>query len=178
MNSLKGLGVCVVVAGIAWAVTRVDVSTVILGATFAIISVSLSTYMASIRRHRRDYRIAVAPRRRKRTFREWLGLVEVGARIPPDLPRVLRLEEWHQPVDLGDTMPSEHETFRIDKTGCITLRQRLTNPQAGDEHEQAQLRQVLPDSLRRGAAAPARPAAISSSDSARTSVFHGNSSDT
>jgi hypothetical protein len=112
MNSLRGLGVCVVVAGIAWAVTQVDVSKVILGATFAIIAVSLSTYMASIRRHRRDYRIAVAPRRRKRTFREWLGVVEVGARIPADLPRVLRLEEWHQPVDPGDTMPSEHETFQ------------------------------------------------------------------
>ena len=157
MNSLKGLGVCVVVAGIAWAVTQVDASKVILGATFAIIAVSLSTYMASIRRHRSDYRIAVAPRRRKRTFREWLGVVEVGARIPTDLPSVQRLDEWHQPADLGDTMRSEHETFRIDETGRITLRQRFTNPQAGGEHEQAQLRQVLPDSLRQGATAPARP---------------------
>ncbi|MDX6241008.1 MAG: hypothetical protein QOG10_5832 [Kribbellaceae bacterium] len=165
MNSLKGLGVCVVVAGIAWAVTQVDVSNLILGATVAIIAVSLSTYTASMRRRQRDYRIAVAPRRRKRDVRERLGLVEMGARIPVDLPRDLRREEWHQPVDQGDMVPSEHETFRIENTGCITLHQRLTNPQAGGEHEQAQLRQVLPDSRPRGAAAGSQ-AAISSSDSA------------
>ncbi|MCX4822885.1 hypothetical protein OG883_23915 [Streptomyces sp. NBC_01142] len=59
MNSLKGLGVCVVIAGIAYALTRVEnIDQVILGASIAIIAVSLITYMASIRRRRRDHRVA------------------------------------------------------------------------------------------------------------------------
>ncbi|MFE7114341.1 hypothetical protein ACFU99_02810 [Streptomyces sp. NPDC057654] len=59
MNSLKGLGVCVVLAGIAYALTRVaDTDTLMLWATVVIISVSLVTYAASIRRRRRDHRIA------------------------------------------------------------------------------------------------------------------------
>ena len=59
MNSLKGLGACAVIACIAWALTRVsDVSKLILGITLLIIAVSLITYMASIRRRRKDCRVA------------------------------------------------------------------------------------------------------------------------
>ncbi|MEV0260551.1 hypothetical protein AB0I49_04310 [Streptomyces sp. NPDC050617] len=59
MNSLKGLGVCAVLAGIAYALTRVtDTDTLMLWATVVIISVSLVTFAASIRRRRRDHRIA------------------------------------------------------------------------------------------------------------------------
>ncbi|MFI6472249.1 hypothetical protein ACIBL5_18605 [Streptomyces sp. NPDC050516] len=59
MNSLKGLGVCAVLAGIAYALTRVeDIDQLILGASIGIITVSLATYIASIRRRRRDHRIA------------------------------------------------------------------------------------------------------------------------
>ncbi|MFG2698621.1 DUF7003 family protein [Kitasatospora sp. NPDC048407] len=38
---------------------------------------------------------------------------ELRARIPADLPELLRLDEWHQPEDLGAVMPSGHETFRM-----------------------------------------------------------------
>ncbi|WP_438291948.1 hypothetical protein [Streptomyces sp. HUAS TT7] len=59
MNSLKGLGVCAVIACIAYALTRVeDIDQLILGASIGIITVSLTTYIASIRRRRRDHRIA------------------------------------------------------------------------------------------------------------------------
>ncbi|MFI6687943.1 hypothetical protein [Streptomyces sp. NPDC050485] len=59
MNSLKGLGVCAVLAGIAYALTRVeDLDHLILGLSIGIITVSLVTYMASIRRRRRDRRVA------------------------------------------------------------------------------------------------------------------------
>ncbi|GAA0355023.1 hypothetical protein [Streptomyces blastmyceticus] len=59
MNSLKGLGVCAVLAGIAYALTRVaDTDQLLLGVTVVIITVCLITYAASIRRRRRDYRVA------------------------------------------------------------------------------------------------------------------------
>ncbi|MDH6137853.1 ABC-type uncharacterized transport system permease subunit [Kitasatospora sp. MAA4] len=59
MNSLKGLGVCVVLAGIAFAMTKVsNTDQVILGASLVIIGTSLVTYLASIRRSRKDRRIA------------------------------------------------------------------------------------------------------------------------
>ncbi|MFI6050844.1 hypothetical protein ACIBCO_12240 [Streptomyces violascens] len=59
MNSLKGLGVCAVIAGIAYALTRVeDIDQLILGLSIGIITVSLATYVASIRRRRRDRRVA------------------------------------------------------------------------------------------------------------------------
>ena len=59
MNSLKGLGVCAVLAGIAYALTRVeDIDQLILGLSVGIITVSLVTYVASIRRRRRDRRVA------------------------------------------------------------------------------------------------------------------------
>jgi hypothetical protein len=31
--------------------------------------------------------------------------------VPAGLPLILQLDEWTQPDDLGDTMPSDHETF-------------------------------------------------------------------
>ncbi|MFE2282619.1 hypothetical protein ACFXDJ_00270 [Streptomyces sp. NPDC059443] len=59
MNSLKGLGVCVVLAGIAFALTQVeDVSLLLFGLSIGIIVVSLVTYAASVRRRRNDYRVA------------------------------------------------------------------------------------------------------------------------
>ncbi|TCI99832.1 hypothetical protein [Aeromicrobium sp. IC_218] len=36
---------------------------------------------------------------------------EVRRRVPPDLPKLLQLEEWHQP-ELFETTPSETETFQ------------------------------------------------------------------
>ncbi|MGY0003245.1 DUF7003 family protein [Micromonospora sp. I033] len=38
--------------------------------------------------------------------------VELRERIPADLPEVLRLEEWHQPADLGEVLPSGTATYR------------------------------------------------------------------
>jgi hypothetical protein len=59
MNTLKGLGACAVLAGIAFAVTRVaTVDQITLGITITIVVVSLVTYAASIRRRRRDRRMA------------------------------------------------------------------------------------------------------------------------
>jgi hypothetical protein len=37
---------------------------------------------------------------------------ELRARIPADLPKVLQLEEWHQP-DLFRTIPSASETYQM-----------------------------------------------------------------
>ncbi|MFC9298176.1 hypothetical protein ACFTWH_12640 [Streptomyces sp. NPDC057011] len=59
MNPLKGLGVCVVLAGIAYALTQIeDMSKLLFGLSLAIIGVSLFTYAASVRRRRNDYRVA------------------------------------------------------------------------------------------------------------------------
>ncbi|MEV0275042.1 hypothetical protein AB0I22_01440 [Streptomyces sp. NPDC050610] len=59
MNSLKGLGVCAVLACLAYALTRVtDTDTLLLWATVVIVVLSVITYAASIRRRRRDHRIA------------------------------------------------------------------------------------------------------------------------
>lgn len=59
MNSLKGLGACAVLAGIAYALTQVaDTDELLFGATIAIIALSVIGYAASIRRRRRDYRMA------------------------------------------------------------------------------------------------------------------------
>ncbi|WP_344640448.1 DUF7003 family protein [Kitasatospora cystarginea] len=38
---------------------------------------------------------------------------ELRADVPADLPVLLRLDEWHQPDDFGETAPSEHETFQM-----------------------------------------------------------------
>jgi hypothetical protein len=37
---------------------------------------------------------------------------ELRARIPKDIPEILRLEEWHQPV-FDDVLPSQTETYRL-----------------------------------------------------------------
>ncbi|MFF3848649.1 DUF7003 family protein [Streptomyces sp. NPDC002328] len=37
---------------------------------------------------------------------------ELRADIPAGLPVLLRLDEWNQPDDFWDRLPSEHETFR------------------------------------------------------------------
>ncbi|MCW3816604.1 hypothetical protein ONA91_19345 [Micromonospora sp. DR5-3] len=37
---------------------------------------------------------------------------ELRARIPNDVPEILRLEEWHQPV-FDDVLPSQTETYRL-----------------------------------------------------------------
>lgn len=59
MNSLKGLGVCVLLAAIAFALTKVeDISLLLFALSIGIIAVSLVTYAASIRRRRNDYRVA------------------------------------------------------------------------------------------------------------------------
>ncbi|MFD5433233.1 DUF7003 family protein [Kitasatospora sp. NPDC127067] len=38
---------------------------------------------------------------------------ELRAGIPSDLPELMRLDEWNQPEDSWDVMPSGHETFRM-----------------------------------------------------------------
>ncbi|WP_367320808.1 hypothetical protein [Streptomyces sp. HUAS ZL42] len=37
---------------------------------------------------------------------------ELWSRIPADLPKVLQLEEWHQPEDLVEAPPSASETYQ------------------------------------------------------------------
>ncbi|RPF39223.1 hypothetical protein [Streptomyces sp. TLI_185] len=59
MNTLRGLGACAVLAGVAFAVTKVvTLDQMVLGITLSVVAVSLVTYMASIRRRRRDRRAA------------------------------------------------------------------------------------------------------------------------
>ncbi|MFJ6484406.1 MULTISPECIES: hypothetical protein [unclassified Streptomyces] len=59
MNSLKGLGVCAVLGAIAFALTKVeDMDQLILGASIGIVTLTLIGYMASVRRSRRDRRVA------------------------------------------------------------------------------------------------------------------------
>jgi hypothetical protein len=38
---------------------------------------------------------------------------ELRDRVPPDLPMILRLDEWHHPDLAGDELPSENETFQM-----------------------------------------------------------------
>ncbi|MCM1974553.1 hypothetical protein NC490_50640 [Streptomyces sp. G1] len=38
---------------------------------------------------------------------------ELRANIPSDLPVLLRLDEWNQPEDLWEVLPSQHETFQM-----------------------------------------------------------------
>ncbi|MEV6055730.1 hypothetical protein [Streptomyces sp. NPDC052107] len=59
MNTLKGLGACAVLAGVAYAVTKVaTLDQVVLAITVTIVAVSLVTYLASVRRRRMDRRAA------------------------------------------------------------------------------------------------------------------------
>ncbi|WBP86124.1 hypothetical protein [Kitasatospora cathayae] len=65
MNVFKGLGVLVVLAGIAVALTQLpNLDSAFLYLSIGIIAVSLLTYAASIRRSRRDRRLAGDRRRR------------------------------------------------------------------------------------------------------------------
>ncbi|MER7586406.1 hypothetical protein ABTW72_02530 [Micromonospora sp. NPDC127501] len=38
--------------------------------------------------------------------------VELRRRIPADMPEIIRLDQWHHPYLLQDTLPSQSETFR------------------------------------------------------------------
>ncbi|MET7372694.1 DUF7003 family protein [Micromonospora arida] len=38
--------------------------------------------------------------------------VELRRRIPADIPEIIRLDQWHHPYLLQDTLPSQSETFR------------------------------------------------------------------
>ncbi|WP_433451924.1 hypothetical protein ACQPXS_27565 [Streptomyces sp. CA-142005] len=59
MNTLRGLGACAVLAGAAYAVTKVaTLDQVVLAITITIVAVSLVTYGASVRRRRMDRRAA------------------------------------------------------------------------------------------------------------------------
>ena len=67
MNTLKGLGAVAVLAGIAFAVTRVTtVDQLTLGITVTIVAVSLITYAASVRQRRLDRRMARGRARSRR----------------------------------------------------------------------------------------------------------------
>ncbi|MGC4864718.1 DUF7003 family protein [Micromonospora sp. DT53] len=37
--------------------------------------------------------------------------VELRQRIPPDIPEIMRLDQWHHPDLLQDTLPSQSMTF-------------------------------------------------------------------
>ncbi|MFH8409776.1 hypothetical protein ACH4FX_34080 [Streptomyces sp. NPDC018019] len=61
MNSLKGLGTFAVIAVVAFAVTKVavtDIDRLLLGISIAAVVISLAGYMASLKRRRRDRRLA------------------------------------------------------------------------------------------------------------------------
>ncbi|MFF2073819.1 hypothetical protein ACFVXG_03590 [Kitasatospora sp. NPDC058162] len=65
MNVFKGLSVLVVLAGIAVALTQLpNLDSAFLYLSLGIIALSLVTYVASIRRSRRDRRLAAGDRRR------------------------------------------------------------------------------------------------------------------
>lgn len=67
MNTLRGLGVCALLAGIAYAVTRfATLDQLALVITVGVVTVSLVTYAASVRRRRHDRR-AARGRTRSRT---------------------------------------------------------------------------------------------------------------
>lgn len=67
MNTLRGLGACAVLAGVAFAVTKmVTLDQMVLGITLTVVAASLITYMASIRRRRKDRRAANGRARSRR----------------------------------------------------------------------------------------------------------------
>jgi hypothetical protein len=66
MNTMKGLGICVALACITFAVTHVpNIGHVVTGVTILIITTSLITHVASVRRYRNDRRAAGVTRRRR-----------------------------------------------------------------------------------------------------------------
>jgi hypothetical protein len=59
MNTLRGLGACALLAGIAYAITKVaTLDDLVLGVTVTVVIASLVSYMASMRRRRMDRRMA------------------------------------------------------------------------------------------------------------------------
>jgi NhaP-type Na+/H+ or K+/H+ antiporter len=67
MNTLRGLGACAVLAGIAYTVTKVsNLDELVLVITVTIVTVSLITYLLSIKRRRHDRRAARGSNRSRR----------------------------------------------------------------------------------------------------------------
>ncbi|MFE4358154.1 hypothetical protein DR950_12880 [Kitasatospora xanthocidica] len=65
MNVFKGLGVCILLAAVTVAMTQVpNADLVLLVVSVTIISISIVTFGASVRRSRRDRRLAGGGRRR------------------------------------------------------------------------------------------------------------------
>lgn len=59
MNTLRGLGACAVLAAVAYAVTKVvAIGPLMLGINICVVAVALVTYTASVRRRRKDRRMA------------------------------------------------------------------------------------------------------------------------
>ncbi|MDX3248818.1 MULTISPECIES: hypothetical protein [unclassified Streptomyces] len=59
MNTLKGLGACAVLAGIAYAVTKVATTDqMVTGFTVTVVALSVIGYMAALRRKSKDRRAA------------------------------------------------------------------------------------------------------------------------
>jgi ABC-type uncharacterized transport system permease subunit len=67
MNTLRGLGACAILAGIAYAVTKVtDVDQFVLAVTVTIVAASVITYLLSLKRRRHDRRAAQGRSRSRR----------------------------------------------------------------------------------------------------------------
>ncbi|MHC0431653.1 hypothetical protein ACX6XY_15940 [Streptomyces sp. O3] len=67
MNTLKGLGACAVLAGIAYTVSKVtQVEFVLLGFTVLAVTLTVLGWMLSIKRRRHDRRVARSRRRARR----------------------------------------------------------------------------------------------------------------
>ncbi|WP_073951496.1 hypothetical protein [Streptomyces kebangsaanensis] len=59
MNTLKGLGVCAVLAGMTFAMTRLGTfDLLVLCITVTVVVMSTAAYLGSMRRRRRDRRVA------------------------------------------------------------------------------------------------------------------------
>lgn len=59
MNTLRGLGACAVLAGIAYTVTKVtDINLFVLVITVTTVTVSVITYLLAVKRRRNDRRAA------------------------------------------------------------------------------------------------------------------------
>ncbi|CAL9551474.1 hypothetical protein SUDANB176_04453 [Streptomyces sp. enrichment culture] len=68
MNTLRGLGACAVLAGIAYIVTKVtQVEIVVLGFTCLAVAITVLSWILSIKRSRHDRRAAGGGRRARRT---------------------------------------------------------------------------------------------------------------
>ncbi|MET9824109.1 hypothetical protein ABZ038_21285 [Streptomyces sp. NPDC006349] len=68
MNTLRGLGACAVLAGIAYTVTKVtQVDVIVLGFTCLAVTVTVLSWILSIKRSRHDRRAAGGGRRARRS---------------------------------------------------------------------------------------------------------------